>query len=155
MLPAQAPIMSTRTWRRAVRAARRPNHRKVQQPMKLKKLKLILPALIMAALCAAETFSAPLGAAFTYQGRLHDGGAPANGNYDFAFLLYDAATNGLVLGNAVYLPAVPVTNGLFTVLLNANNEFGPSALNGSARWLDISMRTNTETLGNNFVSLTP
>jgi len=28
---------------------------------------------------------------FTYQGRLTDGGTPANGNYDLQFVLFDAA----------------------------------------------------------------
>jgi hypothetical protein len=33
----------------------------------------------------------PLGTAFTYQGRLTDGGGPASGAYDFQFILYNAA----------------------------------------------------------------
>jgi hypothetical protein len=32
--------------------------------------------------------------AFTYQGRLQDGGAPANGSYDFQFTLWDALSGG-------------------------------------------------------------
>ena len=32
--------------------------------------------------------------AFTYQGRLTDGGAPANNNYDLQFTLWDAAVAG-------------------------------------------------------------
>lgn len=36
-------------------------------------------------------------------------------------------------------PAVPVSNGLFTVLLNGNGEFGANAFNGSARWLQIQV----------------
>ena len=33
-----------------------------------------------------------MGTAFTYQGRLTDGGSPADGEYDFRFRLYDAAS---------------------------------------------------------------
>ena len=31
---------------------------------------------------------------FAYQGNLRDGGAPANGHYDFEFRLYDALSDG-------------------------------------------------------------
>ena len=31
---------------------------------------------------------------FTYQGRLTDGGSPANGAYDLRFILYDAESGG-------------------------------------------------------------
>ena len=34
------------------------------------------------------------GTAFTYQGRLNDGGAPANGSYDLQFILYNAGVGG-------------------------------------------------------------
>src|SRR5258708_22231931 len=36
---------------------------------------------------------------FTYQGRLTDGGTPANGPYDLQFNLYDALTNGSLQGS--------------------------------------------------------
>ncbi len=39
--------------------------------------------------CAAAAPTA-VGTAFTYQGRLLDNGASANGQYDFQFKLYDA-----------------------------------------------------------------
>ena len=39
------------------------------------------------------------GTAFTYQGRLNDGGAPANGTYDLTFALFDEATGGAQHGN--------------------------------------------------------
>ena len=32
--------------------------------------------------------------AFTYQGRLTDGGTPANGNYDLQFALWDSSSGG-------------------------------------------------------------
>ena len=32
-----------------------------------------------------------IGTAFNFQGRLSDGGSPANNSYDFNFYLYDAA----------------------------------------------------------------
>jgi len=109
----------------------------------------------LAVLGAGETFAAPMGTVFTYQGRLNDGNQPANGSYDFSFILYDAPTNGVAMGNAVYLSDIPVTNGLFTVSLNESNEFGSSAFNGSARWLEIYTRTNSGQFADNFVLLSP
>src|ERR1035438_6612323 len=74
--------------------------------------------------------------AFTYQGRLFDGGVPANGLYDLQFTNYNAATGGNALG-AFTTNAMPVTNGLFTVAL----DFG-AVFDGTPRWLEISERTN-------------
>ena len=105
-------------------------------------MKHILLTLTLAALCAAKTFAAPMGTAFTYQGRLNDGGAPANGSYDLLFMLYNHPTDTLYFGEHIILPAVPVTNGHFTVQLNANGEFGPYAFTGEARWLQIGVRSN-------------
>ena len=36
----------------------------------------------------------PMGTAFTYQGRLTDGGDLANGTYNFIFALYDVGVGG-------------------------------------------------------------
>jgi len=78
------------------------------------------------------------GNAFTYQGRLTDAGNPANGAYDFRFRLFDALTNGSFSGGNNFLDAVGVSNGLFTV----THAFGPAALNGNVRWLEIGVRTS-------------
>src|SRR2546426_661845 len=60
-----------------------------------------------------------MGTAFTYQGRLNDGGAPATGWYDFNFKLYDALTDGHLLNppDGLFIAGVGITNGLFTVSL--------------------------------------
>ncbi len=76
-----------------------------------------------------------VGTAFTYQGRLTDGGSLANGSYDFRFQLYDAASVGNQLGDIIQ-DDVSVTDGLFTVVL----DFGVGAFNGDARWLEIGVR---------------
>ncbi len=115
----------------------------------------ILLTLKMAALCAAQTFAAPLGPAFTYQGRLNDGGAPATGKYDMIFNLYDDPANGNVLGTYSIFGGVPVTNGVFTVELNAYGEFGTNAFNGQARWLQIGVRTNSNNAMNPWIHLNP
>jgi N-acetylneuraminic acid mutarotase len=94
------------------------------------------------------------GNAFTYQGRLNSDGSPVSGSYDLAFTLFDTATGGASVGNFVLLTAVPVSNGLFTVTLNTHDEFGPTAFNGAARWLEIGVRINTNVVLN-FTTLTP
>jgi FtsZ-binding cell division protein ZapB len=79
---------------------------------------------------------AQVGTAFTYQGRLTDGGSPANGEYDFRFTLYDAATAGNQVGSWVSKENVTVTDGLFTVEL----DFGSGIFTGEARYLEIGVR---------------
>jgi hypothetical protein len=97
-----------------------------------------------------------MGTAFTYQGRLHDRGQPASNVYDLTFTLHDDPANPATIGTYIILSAVPITNGLFTVELNANGEFGPNAFNGQARWLQIGARTNSANNAfNNFTFLSP
>jgi hypothetical protein len=81
--------------------------------------------------------AAPMGTAFTYQGRLANATNAANGRYDFGFALYDAVTGGSQVGDPVALTGVGVANGVFTVTLDFGDSF-----DGSARWLGISVRTN-------------
>lgn len=81
-----------------------------------------------------DAVTAVMGAAFTYQGRLVDGGASANGNYDFQFKLYDAATAGAQVGGAI-LQTIAVIDGYFTTKL----DFG-EAFNGDARYLEIGVK---------------
>jgi hypothetical protein len=120
------------------------------------RIKAFTCAAMLAALGTVEIFATPPpSSAFTYQGRLNDGGAPANGNYDMIFNLYDAPTNGNVLGSYSIFSAVPVGDGLFTLELNSNGEFGPNAFNGQARWLQIGVRTNNNNAANPWVYLNP
>src|SRR2546423_8442086 len=89
------------------------------------------------------------GTAFTYQGRLNDGNAPASGIYDLRFALYDAPTNGNPVGVAITNAPVPVSNGLFTVTL----DFGPGFFDGNPRWLEVGVRSNGVNAGH--MPLTP
>lgn len=76
------------------------------------------------------------GTAFTYQGRLESGGAPANGLYDFRFALYDMPRHGRLIGGPVTNTAVAVSNGLFSVLV----DFGEGVFGGGPAWLEIGVR---------------
>jgi hypothetical protein len=88
------------------------------------------------------------GTAFTYQGRLNAGGAPAGGSYDLVFTLYNANTTGVALAGPVTNAAVAVTNGLFTTLV----DFGPSGFTGTSNWLALAVSTNG---ANSFTPLAP
>jgi hypothetical protein len=104
-------------------------------------------SLLLTAL-TGSSFGAPLNTAFTYQGRLQDNGAPANGLYDFRCQLYDAMEFGALVSSTVTNSAVSVTNGLFTLSL----DFGASVFSGQERWLLVTLRP-TNAL--NFTALLP
>ena len=92
-----------------------------------------------------------LGTAFTYQGLLKDGsGNPVTNTCGFQFGLYDVLSGGsLVTGTTLQtITPVTVTNGYFTVSL----DFGASAFNGSARWLQIAVSCPTSV---SYTTLTP
>ncbi len=87
------------------------------------------------------------GTAFTYQGHLNDAGGPANGTYDLTFALFAANSGGVPIAASVTNSATTVSNGLFAVTI----DFG-GAFDGTARWLEIGVRTNA---GGAFTTLTP
>lgn len=76
---------------------------------------------------------------FSYQGRLNDGSATANGAYDLQFSLYDES--GTQVGTTQTIENVTVTNGIFNVFL----DFGAAAFSGASRVLEIKVRRGAET----------
>lgn len=85
----------------------------------------------------------PMGTAFIYQGFLTTPPGPANGDYDFRFILYDAEVGGVQQGPMLEYdgvaptpPPITVTNGRFTIDL----DFGTGVFTGDARWLEIGVR---------------
>jgi hypothetical protein len=86
--------------------------------------------------------------AFTYQGRLTSGGVPANGIYDFTFILYDASVGGSQSGPIITRNDVTVTNGLFSVTLDFGDIFS-----GTQYYLDISVRPGASS--GSYTPLTP
>jgi hypothetical protein len=112
---------------------------------------LILGLSVLCALMLWTTGRAQ--AVITYQGYLRMGGAPANGNHDFIFTLYDDAMAGNQVGVQVRINNKLVRNGLYTVEL----DFGPqnviwNALPARNRWLEIQVRPAG---GGNFIRLAP
>jgi hypothetical protein len=89
--------------------------------------------------------------AFTFQGRLNDSGAPANGNYDLELKLFDTATvgTGIQIGATIDLSAVPVTSGVFTV----QPDFTAAAFPGADRFVEVGVKPAGS--ANPFTALTP
>lgn len=92
-------------------------------------LLLFLGITLGCGLAAGQTTS------FTYQGKLNDGGTPANGVYDLTFRLFDAANAGSQIGTTVGLTNVQAVGGIFSVQL----DFGAAAFTGADRFLEISI----------------
>lgn len=108
-------------------------------------------SMVLAIGCLAHStcFGAPMGTAFTYQGRLTSGSSPANSVYDFEFRLFDAVTSGSQIGGMVTKDDLPVSDGYFTTTL----DFGAGVFTGDARWLQIGVRPGAETGA--YTTLTP
>jgi hypothetical protein len=90
-----------------------------------------------------------IGSAFTYQGRLNDADEPADGAYDFRFVVYDAASGGSQVGDIVTREDVTVSDGFFAVELDP----GSAVFTGDPRYLEIGVRAGDSTGG--FTLLSP
>jgi hypothetical protein len=110
--------------------------------LKSRILCLVFAGLLAGALAAS---AAPLGRAFTYQGRLSQSGVPVDGPVTLRFSLWNMAgvgdppVGGVVVGGVQTVPGVPVSEGLFSVVLNSGDEFGPVAFIGEERWLQVEV----------------
>ncbi len=80
--------------------------------------------------------AAPLGSAFSYQGRLLENGAPANGRYDFQFALFAVEIGGVASAGPVTNANLAVSNGVFITTL----DFGLSPFSGLNGWLELGVR---------------
>ena len=102
----------------------------------MKKLLIRHSFLMLAFLATLAPVADAQSTAFTYQGNLSLGGAPANGSFDFQFTLFSVPTGGSAVALGVAVNNVMVTNGNFSVLVNFGNQFP-----GAERWLEIRVRS--------------
>lgn len=102
----------------------------------------------IASVFASAVLAVPQGTAFSYQGRLEQGGGGVTGLHDFEFRLFDALSGGIQIGSTAVRNNVTVDRGLFTVEL----DFGGAVFLGDARWLDVSVRPSG---GGAFTPLSP
>ena len=72
---------------------------------------------------------------FTYQGRLTDAGAPANGTFNVDFRLWDDPVAGNQVDVTNTFNSLPILEGLFSVEL----DFGASSFDNNDRWLEITV----------------
>jgi hypothetical protein len=114
----------------------------------------ILTTMVLAmglAICLASlAWAAPMGTAYTYQGRLIEGDETGDGLYDFTFKLFDDPCTGTQQAGTVIIDDLDVIDGYFTAVL----DFG-AAFNGNARWLEIAVRPGASIDGNDFLTLLP
>lgn len=107
----------------------------------MKRTVICVVAVLLAGCVADLAVAAPVGSAWTYQGKLVLGELPVNGTADFQFSLWDAAgtgappSGGVQVGSTLAASNVNVVDGVFTVEL----DFGANAFNGNARWLQIAV----------------
>jgi hypothetical protein len=98
--------------------------------------------LVLMVSLAQVGYSAPMGTAWTYQGRLMDANNPADGRYDLQFALYtDPILSSSQIGPTVDINDLDVIDGYFTIEL----DFGSKVFNGDARWLEIGVRSGDST----------
>ena len=94
---------------------------------------------LAAALALAVTGNASsqtVGSGFTYQGTFADGGAPANGNYDFEFALLTSSDPNSPVLQTVTKPNLSVNGGLINTII----DFGASTYNGQAKFVEVHVR---------------
>ena len=97
-----------------------------------------------------QAAGAPLGTAFTYQGRLLTSyGAGVNGSNDMQFGLYTNSSGSSLVGSLITNAAVAFSNGLFTTTL----DFGAGVFDGTTYWLEVGLRAGGS--GTNFSLLSP
>jgi hypothetical protein len=113
-------------------------------------------ALVAVLLLASNTFANPGTASTTastqtttisYQGHLTDNaGEPVNGDLPMTFALYDAPTGGTAVWTEERSGSntVPVTAGLFNVLLGSVTPIDVNLFQQQGLWLGISVNGDTE-----------
>lgn len=102
---------------------------------------------VMAATTAPVSAQVSLPASFVYQGVVNADGAPLNGSANLTFSLWSDPVSVSVanrLGMAQTITGVPISNGRFTVELNASGQFSANAFSGDARWLEVSVNGVTQ-----------
>jgi hypothetical protein len=80
----------------------------------------------------------------SFQGRLtDDSDNPLNGSYSLTFKLYDVSAGGTALWSETH-ENVPVTDGLFSVLIGESGGLTDAEFEGSERYLGITVEDDPE-----------
>jgi hypothetical protein len=106
-----------------------------------KKFGFILPVILLLFSSVAYT-EVPL--VLNYQGKLENAaGAPLDTTLEITFRIYEDSIGGIALWTEVH-SGVPVTGGLFDVLIGSVNLLEHSVFLGGNRWLGIQIADNPE-----------
>ncbi|HMJ07701.1 MAG TPA: hypothetical protein VK468_01770, partial [Pyrinomonadaceae bacterium] len=103
----------------------------------------------LAFVCVTASAAFGQATAITYQGKLTNGGSPANGSYEMQFTLFDQAKNGFEIGTPKAISNIPVTNGIFTVRI----DMGDWIFDQGDRFMEIAVRPQGS--ANPFTALAP
>jgi Chaperone of endosialidase len=95
-----------------------------------------LCALVVLAVALLAPDARAQSTAFTFQGQLKSGAAPAQGLHDFRFRLFDDLTAGTQLGATQCADNVPVADGVFTTTI----DFGVQFTTTGPRFIEIDVR---------------
>jgi hypothetical protein len=99
----------------------------------------LAPLLSILVASSSGTMALAQSTAFTYQGRLKNGGNFASGRHDLRFSLFNAATAGTQVGVTVCADNVAVDEGWFTTTI----DFGQRFATTQGRFLEIEVRRDT------------
>jgi hypothetical protein len=114
-----------------------------------KQILIVLAVVLLISILTIPGLASAMGTSFTYQGRLSTSGSPANGSFDFQFILYDALIGGNQVGPIVSREGETIANGLFMVQL----DFGEGVFTGAPRYLEVMVRPAGN--GENHTTLSP
>ena len=104
--------------------------------METRKILAIVVLALGLMVCQANmSEAADIGSAFTYQGRLLDVNSPADGLYDFTFMLYDSNDPCDLMAGPIEVNDLDVIEGYFTAELDFGEVF-----DGNDLWLEIGVR---------------
>lgn len=90
---------------------------------------------LLLGLLGTAALAAPLDTSFTFQGELQESAAPATGDYEFEFELFDAESGGSS-SSAIIGRTLSIDDGIFTTRL----DFGDTPFVGDAVWLEVRVR---------------
>jgi len=101
-------------------------------------VRAVFLGMMLAACGLATSADAQVTTSWTYQGELQDSDAPANGDYDFQFRLFNAATGNVQVGPVLCSDNLAVQEGRFSTQL----DFG-SVYTGGRLFLEIAVRMDS------------
>lgn len=94
-----------------------------------------IQVLLYVGLVCGSAMAQPLDTSFTFQGELQESAAPAVGDYEFEFELFDAESGGNST-SAIIGQTLAVNDGIFTTRL----DFGGAPFVGDSVWLEVRVR---------------